>query len=739
MEIQYLVGLDIGHGETAASICEISTGKISAASIKVDDAAIEEKKVISAICQTEDGKSKLVLGGPDYSKPHLMQGFKGIINDLTDERREAFYAFIRLTFDKIQANNGLKFDRVTGEKNFLLYIACPSGWDNKAANDYYNTIKNIIPVDYMLKESDAAYYRFRDKVQLQDKKVLVIDYGSSTIDFTLYDGKTKISWTDPVPCPFGASRVEQIIYQNYCKQDKFKERYRLLQHINNALNNKVNISEALLLAIRASKERFYSMMNTYPEDEYIKWMCDCPVDMFCPQLMKSQFDVLKKYGLDKEAQQLFEDGTPLSLIKFALSQNQVDELLNGYKEDIKKEFLRVKQTLPYQPEAVIVTGGASRMPFIGRMLRDQIFVRDEGRKDEIMRDKNQPEYVVSDGLVQYAQTLYKVEEEIKQINKDFDNWADLELESTMKTSLSKVVKECDIKELKKVCEDYKTNGSSYQDLINAVVRHNEEVVKRNETRINDRVNVTLREELNKKLWFQIDKAVYKAFEVHIDKNVDILPNTYKIGGLRDGYDSSFDVDAINYAVDIIQAGKFFGKWGGIDMYKQRSPSDKDTLATKYLDTLNAVTYNCPKDDFTADIVNLKNCVYDSIRQIVYDHYTFKPVGISRKTSTTSSFTTASSSIGTDKFARNNVFSMTIERVIPLMTHSIVSGTIKLGRVDVDDTLILNYTNKIEVHVTNMFNYSKDGLSYGEVGQNVGLVIDCKSDLVEPGMVIHSAV
>lgn len=33
--------------------------------------------------------------------------------------------------------------------------------------------------------------------------------------------------------------------------------------------------------------------------------------------------------------------------------------------------------------------------------------------------------------------------------------------------------------------------------------------------------------------------------------------------------------------------------------------------------------------------------------------------------------------------------MTIERVIPLMIYSIVSGTIKLGRVDIDDTLILN--------------------------------------------------
>lgn len=630
MEIQYLVGLDIGHGETAASICEISTGKICAASIKVDDAAIEEKKVISAICQTEDGKSKLVLGEPDYSKPHLMQGFKGIINDLTDERREAFYAFIRLTFDKIRANNGLKFNRVTGEKNFLLYIACPSGWDDKAANDYYIAIKNIIPVDYMLKESDAAYYRFRDKAQLRDKKVLVIDYGSSTIDFTLYDGKTKKSWTDPVPCPFGASQVERIIYQNYCKQEKFKERYRLLQHMNNALNNKTNISEALLLAIRASKERFYSLINTYPGDEYIKWTCDCSVEVFCPQLMKSQFDVLKKYGLEKEAQQLFEDGIPLSLIKFALSQNQVDGLLEGYKEDIKREFLRVKRALPYQPETVIVTGGASRMPFIGRMLRNQIFVRDgdKGNETKIVLDKNGPEYVVSDGLVQYAQTLYKVEEDIRQINKDFDNWADRELESTMKVSLSKMVKECDIKELKKVCEDYKTNGSSYQDLINAVVRHNEEVVKRNETQINDRVNVTLREELNKKLWQKIDAAVYSAFEVHIGKNVDILPNTYKIGSLRSGYDSSFDVDAIDYAVDVIQSGKFFGKWGGIDMYKQRSWDDKDTLATKYLDTLNAVTYNCPKDDFSADVVNLRNCVYDSIRQIVYDHYTFKPVGIS---------------------------------------------------------------------------------------------------------------
>lgn len=627
MKIQYLVGLDIGHGETAASICEISTGKISAASIKVDDAAIEEKKVISAICQTEDGKSKLVLGGPDYSKPHLMQGFKGIINDLTEERREAFYAFIRLTFDKIQANNGLKFDRVTGEKNFLLYIACPSGWDDKAANDYYNAIKNIIPIDYMLKESDAAYYRFRDKAQLRDKKVLVIDYGSSTIDFTLYDGKTKTSWTDPVPCPFGASRVEQIIYQDFCKQDKFKERYRLLQRINNALNNKVNISEALLLAIRASKERFYSMMNTYPEDEYIKWKCDCSVEIFCPQLMKSQFDVLKKYGLEKEAQQLFEDGIPLSLIRFALSQNQVDELLNGYKEDIKREFFRVKQALPYQPETVIITGGDSRMPFIGRMLRDQIFVRDKNRKDEIVRDKNQPEYVVSDGLVQYAQTLYKVEEDIKQINNDFDNWANLELESTMETSLSEAVKKYDLEELGKVCEKYKTDGSSYQDLINAVVRHNEEVVKRNETQINNSVNVMLREELNKKLWLKIDTAVYSAFEVHIEKNIDILPGFFKIGSLWSGYNSSFDVETIDNAVDMIQSGKFFGKWGGIDMDKPRSWDDRNDLATKYLDTLKSLTYNCPKDDLSADMVNLKNCVYDSIRQIVYDHYTFKPVGI----------------------------------------------------------------------------------------------------------------
>lgn len=31
------------------------------------------------------------------------------------------------------------------------------------------------------------------------------------------------------------------------------------------------------------------------------------------------------------------------------------------------------------------------------------------------------------------------------------------------------------------------------------------------------------------------------------------------------------------------------------------------------------------------------------------------------------------------------------------------------------------------------------LSYEEVGQNVGLVIDCKSDIVESGMMLYPAV
>ena len=120
MGIKYLVGLDIGHGETTASICELSTGKISPASIKVDDSDLEEKKVISAICQTKEGKSKLVLGEHDYSEFYLVQGFKGIINDLTEERKGAFYAFVKLVFDRILKNNGLVFNKDTNEKNFLL-------------------------------------------------------------------------------------------------------------------------------------------------------------------------------------------------------------------------------------------------------------------------------------------------------------------------------------------------------------------------------------------------------------------------------------------------------------------------------------------------------------------------------------------------------------------------------------------------------------------------------------------
>lgn len=215
----YLIGIDFGHGETTASFYDTENKRGSVKRLHILDGNTPEScKVESAVCRNnETGEWQFAKDIRDYALPDFTLHFKAPMNEITPKNKEAFAAFIKLVFEHILDNQRfLKYDPLTGERNFEIHVACPSGWNKKDSTqiqEYKKFISSIIPVDWIIKESDAAYFKFKAEKDFSATSVLVIDIGSSTIDFTAY-GANAAEPSSEGP-KHGASAVENLIYKYF--------------------------------------------------------------------------------------------------------------------------------------------------------------------------------------------------------------------------------------------------------------------------------------------------------------------------------------------------------------------------------------------------------------------------------------------------------------------------------------------------------------------------------------------
>ena len=274
----YLIGIDFGHGETTASYYDTENPNKGVQRLHIlDGNNDEDSKVESAVCRDKKTGEWRFAVNTDYSSPDFSIQFKAPMDEITAEKKEAFSAFIRLVFEHILKNQDfLEYNPQTGEKNFKMYIACPSGWgkkeddtqiqvecvrqrdrhgwgkkeDDTQIQEYRKFVSGIIPVEWVIKESDAAYFKFKAKKSTPaNSTVLVIDIGSSTIDFTYYGRKVDgadSSLSDGQK--HGASMVERSI----CKY--FKE-------------NDEDYQEAEKEAIKLPKVKWMDMVTHYVKNQ----------------------------------------------------------------------------------------------------------------------------------------------------------------------------------------------------------------------------------------------------------------------------------------------------------------------------------------------------------------------------------------------------------------------------------------------------------------------------------------
>lgn len=392
-DTEFIIGIDFGHGETSAAFYGIATQD------KTDLDILPGKKVIkSAVAILEqEGRESICVGesaiqNAPFAKDFQI-AFKKRPSEMNEIERKRMVAFMKGVYSGI-------LDRHPDYKSrkHVVYIARPSQ-DEKWKYEEPAYIKIAedagLPVAGIQKESRAAYFRARtqpdSKIDTQVKKgVLIVDYGSSTIDFTYLNNKLQ----KPIDhgCDLGASEVERLL-MTYAMEHPYDQCMPEFSKTYGQ-DKDSNPYNQMLYSFRKAKESFYE--NKLPKFS---------IQFDYSDLTSSEESPICGFG------------------GFVVSKDDVNKILGvnnpeGYIEKVRNEVKKFKEEKLKDNEVacVYLTGGASRMDFVRQIFMD-VFDLNE---NQCPADDN-PSVIVSQGVahLSYADFMTKSKEaKLKEIAKE---------------------------------------------------------------------------------------------------------------------------------------------------------------------------------------------------------------------------------------------------------------------------------------------------------------------------------
>lgn len=386
---RYVVGIDLGHGETSAAYAEIGWGEDNGTLDPVKDIDLPQDKtyvIPSAISIEENGDVHVGADAFDYQEAQLYVCFKKRPCTLEGSSEQLMIKFMSEVYKLIRERVGA----VLTDTNHVVYIATPSGWDKETQELYGQMAKAAgIPIGGVTWESRAAFIKAQSSAdsglpQYVDNGAIVFDMGSSTLDFTYIS--TDVIRDNKKPIDFGydcgASKVEKIMYEKLREDSEivgeFEEKYP-------------KAKDRLLFEMRKGKEEYYR---------------------------KAEHKLRKTVDF----YQLVSD-EDLDVVRCVYNPGQLDTLLmeTGYVDQIRKAMTDFKDNhISGKPiHAAFFTGGASRMDFLKDLVKELWNV------DYVFRDQN-PSLTISQGVAEAARSdarsggTSNIKAEVKKIMSDID-------------------------------------------------------------------------------------------------------------------------------------------------------------------------------------------------------------------------------------------------------------------------------------------------------------------------------
>ena len=391
---EYVIGIDLGHGETSAAICPLQwdTPVDQLDPVKDLEMGGNKKVIPSAITIIDD--STAYIGDSAFNPEVLKKAevhvcFKQAPKDINGDAEKVMMRFMREVYNRIRANNA----GILSDGNHLVYIATPSGWDRATQQLYVQMAQKAgLPVlnSGVTKESRAAFVRAQQDTTSGigrniSKGAIVFDMGSSTLDFTYMYMNDALPNLIDYGYDCGASHVEKIIFAD---REEGSDAVKLFER------KYPKLIDFLLFEARKVKEQVY----------------------FDPTLKVKKTINFEDFIDDEE----LED----ERFKIAFMPGELDKVLEdkGYINTIAQAMIDYKQNhIPDQKiYGVFLTGGASRMDFI----KDLVCKCWGVPEDKIYRDQD-PSLTISQGVAEVARMDLRTEgmdeglgEKIDQIHKD---------------------------------------------------------------------------------------------------------------------------------------------------------------------------------------------------------------------------------------------------------------------------------------------------------------------------------
>lgn len=425
---KYVIGIDFGHAETSAAISTLEWGINAGQShqltrdIRINSSSrVNDKVMVSAISQIDDNEP--FIGGDAFASCQIKDGanirvcFKTPPMDIDGTEEQLMVKYMKIIYETIR-----NIETQLTDDNHVVYIARPSGWQEEEVKERYRQMALTagIPLAGLTSESRAAIFYAKNSPSIGfareiEQGAIVFDLGSSTLDLTYLSNNTT-----PIDngYPHGASLIDKSIFQTKMISN---------EGINKLLENHPQYRDILLFKAREIKESIFSSPNATQIDE--SFTLRTIIAKEC-----SDYDKLKKETVEVEYQDLPQ------MIQEIDSDVNYTECLRQDIQDFKNNYL---SGLPLK--GVFMTGGASRMGFVKRVIENEFQLSEK----QVKIDPDDPSLTISRGIAMLgcadAITFVLCAQLEKKTHIDFDDFYHRFTESISKEAGSKIASIIDVK------------------------------------------------------------------------------------------------------------------------------------------------------------------------------------------------------------------------------------------------------------------------------------------------------
>ncbi len=400
-----IIGFDLGHGETGLTWVRADNQENTPHSLLINN----RKSQITAIANHP--QRGIIIGDMAYqiSDASVFEiAFKNRRFDNFDYQKN-IKDFVNAIYQHLQETNQIQLK----EKNYF-FIGCPSGWWKEEISTYQQILSSCLPNSTVVKESRAALMHAKESgiftIQELEKSVLVIDIGSSTTDYTLVKGMSD------TPIDFGHDLGASLIEKEILKKTlECHRQYR--QGCEEIIQLENYLSEEEIWHL----EEIEKLEKVFQQSPLYKNRCE----LRCRKAKEEYFTYEDAYEHNivnvgtEDIQRKFKF-VPLVNGKIidAILNQPLPELDNkSWRRDFGDQLEVVKQKLEeqnIQPSAILLTGSASKMAFVGEMC-GKIFPDLPCKRD------GEPELCIARGLSRWGRVYLRTSYFMEEISQFLDN------------------------------------------------------------------------------------------------------------------------------------------------------------------------------------------------------------------------------------------------------------------------------------------------------------------------------